>query len=532
MTEATDITTLVRKCQSGDRAALGALYQTFLDPMREVVAYYVRNPEAVRDILHDGFLIAFASISSLRDASKTESWLTSIMKNLALSYLRDASDHVQVPVSDQMDDDNIKDSETESDDLSWDELNVILDRLPDGYGKIFRLAVLDGLSHNEIGTMLGIAPHSSSSQLVRAKTMLRRMIRQYRIEMGMLSLLALIMLVWLIVPRHQLTGGYDAQFSDRGDSNSDLVQPAQPDRPVVADSAAAQPDAIYRVVRRPQVQHVEYVAETAAPADSIASASDDSVATAPQPQIRHYQPYRDDNIAHNVRPASRRSSDSDWALSLAYSGAAGLNNSDSYRTRNPLGTDGPGGMDDPDFPGNPDGDTEIEVNEKTRYRMPVVIGLSLNKSLTSRWSVETGLRYSFMESDCYSESKLFRQHINQQIHYIGVPLKFNYRIFSVSGFSLYGHGGGALDIPVSGRQSLWKRSGDKLTVGNDRCHIHAPVQWSVESGLGIQYHITPSISIFAEPSVHYYFNPGGKIKTIRQEKPFEFALPIGLRLTW
>lgn len=37
--------------------------------------------------------------------------------------------------------------------------------------------ILDGLSHQEIATILNIAPHSSSSQLARAKVMLRRMLK-------------------------------------------------------------------------------------------------------------------------------------------------------------------------------------------------------------------------------------------------------------------------------------------------------------------------------------------------------------------
>lgn len=67
---------LVKLCQSGDREALGILYQTYLAPMREVVAYYIHNVDIEQDILHDGFLIAFTSIGSLKNAAKIETWLT------------------------------------------------------------------------------------------------------------------------------------------------------------------------------------------------------------------------------------------------------------------------------------------------------------------------------------------------------------------------------------------------------------------------------------------------------------------------
>ena len=55
----------------------------------------------------------------------------------------------------------------------------LVDRLPEGYGQVFRLSVFEGMSHKEIADMLGIEPHSSSSQLARAKKMLRKMMQQY-----------------------------------------------------------------------------------------------------------------------------------------------------------------------------------------------------------------------------------------------------------------------------------------------------------------------------------------------------------------
>ena len=88
---------------------------------------------------------------------------------------------MSVPLSEAAIADNAKDMAHEEHVLTLEELNAIIDKLPDGYGKVFRLAVLDGFSHKEIGALLGIAPHSSSSQLTRAKAMLRRMIVQYRV---------------------------------------------------------------------------------------------------------------------------------------------------------------------------------------------------------------------------------------------------------------------------------------------------------------------------------------------------------------
>ena len=63
-----DKVSLVKQCQSGDREAFGILYQTYFAPMREVVAYYIHNDDIEQDVLHDGFLIAYTSIGSLKMA--------------------------------------------------------------------------------------------------------------------------------------------------------------------------------------------------------------------------------------------------------------------------------------------------------------------------------------------------------------------------------------------------------------------------------------------------------------------------------
>ena len=89
-----DIDAVVKDCQNGSKEAFGVLYQTFSLPMRGVIGYYVRNNDVVQDILHDGFIVAFTSIENLKDVSKIEAWLTTIMKNLALQYLRKEAEHL------------------------------------------------------------------------------------------------------------------------------------------------------------------------------------------------------------------------------------------------------------------------------------------------------------------------------------------------------------------------------------------------------------------------------------------------------
>ena len=275
----------------------------------------------------------------------------------------------------------------------------------------------------------------------------------------------------------------------------------------------------YRIIEAKQrTETQKNIAEVTISADSIPAIKNDSIAN-DNIRINPNVINLEELIAQEDYPTIQQSENPDWSLSLAYAGSLEQNDLNRYRIPNP------------NIPNEEGPDSEIEVTEKTRHYMPLVIGLSVNKSLTSRWSMETGLRYTFLRSDFLSLSEVMNKETVQRIHYIGVPLKFNYRIFTYNGFSLYGQGGGAIDIPVNGSQSILEYSPQLGTSTNTTFNIHAPLQWSVEGGLGIQYHFTPSFSIYAEPSFKYYFNPGSDIKTIRQDKPFEFTIPIGLRLT-
>ncbi len=67
---------------------------------------------------------------------------------------------------------------------------------------------------------------------------------------------------------------------------------------------------------------------------------------------------------------------------------------------------------------------------------------------------------------------------------------------------------------------------------DEKTTFKAPWQFSTHFGIGLQFNITPSIGIFAEPSLQYFIPTGSSIETYRTEHPFGFNLPLGIRFTW
>ena len=185
-----EVTRLIERCRQGDADALGELYKAYAQKMRGVCRRYMSDEQAISDVLHDAFVIIFTSFDKLRDNGKAEAWMMSITRNVASKYKDhlakmtfvqlDEAEHLQMP-----------ESESELKGVPLEDVQQFVDRLPEGYGQVFRLSVFEGMSHKEIADMLGIEPHSSSSQLARAKKMLRKMMQQYWVAALLLLLMPL-----------------------------------------------------------------------------------------------------------------------------------------------------------------------------------------------------------------------------------------------------------------------------------------------------------------------------------------------------
>lgn len=61
-------------------------------------------------------------------------------------------------------------------DFSIDDIQYLIDNLPDGYKMVFNLYAIEGFKHHEIATMLKISEGTSKSQLSQARKLLQHQI--------------------------------------------------------------------------------------------------------------------------------------------------------------------------------------------------------------------------------------------------------------------------------------------------------------------------------------------------------------------
>ena len=165
------------QCQRGDMRARHTLYERYGGSLMAICLRYIGDRETAEDILHDGFLRIFQSIKqfSYQGEGSLKAWLSRVMVNEALGYLRKKNTQVQQEVLMT----EIPDVR-ELDDIPRSVLMKFISELPDGYRTVFNLYVFEDKSHKEIASLLGITEHTSSSQFYRAKSLLIKKINEYR----------------------------------------------------------------------------------------------------------------------------------------------------------------------------------------------------------------------------------------------------------------------------------------------------------------------------------------------------------------
>jgi RNA polymerase sigma-70 factor (ECF subfamily) len=536
-----------------------------------ICRHYVDSQDVAEDLLHDAFIVILSSISQLKNPDKLDAWMGVIVKNLAIDYLKE-SQHFTHPEEDI----DIEDVPEEAvyPVPPYDDLLELIDRLPEQYGKVFRLSVLEGLSHKEIGALLHIGEKSSSSNLFRARQVLQKELKRY-----WLALIALIALIVTPLLLHKETGSLPGQNGPVAMTPSEdsihvvlpvdsLAVPATPTliektrmaeisaqdttpelndssiirerltpidiRPIsipsVSISASEQKYRI-RKQERPMTEFNQpLLAETRTTARKNLLGLLPSISALPSAIAGSSPIVMGSGIlaqasSYILAPDTRVSSWDDF-LTAVQSMEGHYSTGDSLAYYKSLlhiaeRLAVPEAMDPNPKP----------VEEKAEYEKPFTLGLSASIGLNDSWSVLTGLEYTRLRSThSIGRDTLYIKN-QQTIHYLGVPLGLSYTVWSKGNLNLNASAFGKMEIPVAGILNSEHHNGVAYTYQNT-LQLKAPVQWSAGAGIGVQYNLTPWMGLYVESQVRYYFDTGGGVQTIRQVQPVEFAVPFGVRLTF
>ena len=135
---------------------------------------YAPNREEAIEIMNDGFLKVFQRISTFDSNRPFKAWLSKIMVNTAIDFLRSKKKLVFTDQAEHYHELGKEDNVVEK--LSYDELLMHVQSLSPAYRTVFNLYVMEGYQHHEIAVLLGISQGTSKSNLFKAKKILQERI--------------------------------------------------------------------------------------------------------------------------------------------------------------------------------------------------------------------------------------------------------------------------------------------------------------------------------------------------------------------
>nr|WP_223151931.1 sigma-70 family RNA polymerase sigma factor [Chitinophaga qingshengii] len=168
------IHTIISGCCDKNRSSQELLYRHFFGYALSICLRYAPNREEAIEIMNDGFLKVFQRISTFDSSRPFKAWLSKIMVNTAIDFLRSKKKLVFTNQIEHHHEPGKENNVVEK--LSYDELLVHVQSLSPAYRTVFNLYVMEGYQHHEIAVLLGISQGTSKSNLFKAKKILQEKI--------------------------------------------------------------------------------------------------------------------------------------------------------------------------------------------------------------------------------------------------------------------------------------------------------------------------------------------------------------------
>lgn len=179
---------LVERAQRGDQQAFGMLVEKYQRKLGRLLSRMVRDQAEVEDVVQESFIKAYRALPNFRGDSAFYTWLYRIGINTAKNYLVSMGRRPQVSKDIEIEDaenfedgDELRTLETPESSLMTKEIaqtvNDTMMALPDELRTAITLRELEGLSYEEIATLMNCPIGTVRSRIFRARETIAEKLR-------------------------------------------------------------------------------------------------------------------------------------------------------------------------------------------------------------------------------------------------------------------------------------------------------------------------------------------------------------------
>lgn len=179
---------LVERAQRGEKAAFELLVAKYQRKLIRLLSRFIRDPTEVEDVAQEAFIKAYRALPSFRGDSAFYTWLYRIGINTAKNYLvalgrraptvteTESPDGEGSEESGQVPDYNTPENELMSRQIA-ETVNLAVDALPEELRTAITLREIEGLSYEEIASMMNCPIGTVRSRIFRAREAIAEKLR-------------------------------------------------------------------------------------------------------------------------------------------------------------------------------------------------------------------------------------------------------------------------------------------------------------------------------------------------------------------
>jgi RNA polymerase sigma-70 factor (ECF subfamily) len=179
---------LVERVQRGDKRAFDLLVSKYQRKLGRLLSRFIRDPSEVEDVTQEAFIKAYRALPGFRGESAFYTWLYRIGINTAKNHLvamgrraptsteLDAEEAEGVEAGEQLRDLNTPENQMMSQQVG-DTVNQTLQELPEELRTAITLREIEGLSYEEIATVMRCPVGTVRSRIFRAREAVAQKLR-------------------------------------------------------------------------------------------------------------------------------------------------------------------------------------------------------------------------------------------------------------------------------------------------------------------------------------------------------------------
>jgi len=167
---------IIQLAVENNRHAQHKICSQFAPKMLSVCRQYIKDVHLAEDVMITSFMKVFSNLKAFEHKGSFEGWIRRIMVNESISFLR-VQKQVKFTEDENFFEERFNNIESQ---FSVEDIQFLIDSLPDGYRMIFNLYAIEGYKHQEIAEMLNISEGTSKSQLSHARKLLQSQVNKLK----------------------------------------------------------------------------------------------------------------------------------------------------------------------------------------------------------------------------------------------------------------------------------------------------------------------------------------------------------------